>query len=128
DQINLLWPFETGAIAQSVPFADVVINNGVYSNTPATVALDLGQPGVFVSGENPAILHGADNTPVTPESPAAKGEVVVIYCTGLGAVENPPPSGHAASETVLSPTLSIPSVTVGGVPVDVEFSGLAPNY
>jgi uncharacterized protein (TIGR03437 family) len=135
EQINLLWPFETGlalgeegGVRQAAQTADVVISNGAFSNTPVAVAVGPAQPGIFLSGPNPAILHGADNSLITQASPAQKGEVIVVYCTGLGAVENQPVSGSAASSTVLSPTLAIPSATVGGAPAEIIFSGLAPTF
>ena len=127
EQINLLWPFETG-VAQSASTAEVVIHNGSFRNTPVAVRVGPAQPGIFSSGPNPAILHGADNAIITAANPAQKGEVIVVFCTGLGAVQNPPASGDAASSTVLSPTVTAPSATVGGVSADVLFSGLAPGF
>jgi uncharacterized protein (TIGR03437 family) len=53
----------------------------------------------------------------------------VVFATGLGVVQNPPPAGEPASLTTLSPTIpSFASATVGGMPAAVAFSGLAPGY
>jgi uncharacterized protein (TIGR03437 family) len=60
--------------------------------------------------------------------PVSRGDYVVIYATGLGVVQNPLPSGAAASATVLSPLANTPSVTIGGVPAYVQFAGLAPGF
>ncbi len=53
--------------------------------------------------------------------------VVTIYCTGLGAVQPPVPTGAAAPFQPLSVTTAVPVVMVGGNPAQVLFSGLAPG-
>jgi uncharacterized protein (TIGR03437 family) len=66
---------------------------------------------------------------VDAANPAIAGTTtVLIYCTGLGAVSNPPATGAAALAKPLSETANTPVVTIGGVPADVSFSGLAPGY
>jgi uncharacterized protein (TIGR03437 family) len=64
----------------------------------------------------------------TAANPAARGETVVLYMTGLGPVSNTPASGVAASLTVLSPTVIVPQVTIGGFVASVAFSGLTPGF
>jgi uncharacterized protein (TIGR03437 family) len=59
--------------------------------------------------------------------PTSAGSIIQIYCTGLGPVENPLASGTAASSTVINQTTTKPTVTIGGVPATVLFSGLAPG-
>ena len=46
--------------------------------------------------------------------PARRGEVIEIYCTGLGPVSNPPAAGSPATDS-LSSTLGNTIVTVGTV-------------
>jgi uncharacterized protein (TIGR03437 family) len=63
--------------------------------------------------------------------PARAGDYITIYCTGLGAVTNPPSSGSAASASPLSATTVTPAVTIGGVPAPTTqffFAGLSPGY
>ena len=61
--------------------------------------------------------------------PAQRGQVVLIFATGLGPVNNPPPTGRpAASAEPLSRTTALPRVTIGGRDSAVEFSGLAPAF
>jgi uncharacterized protein (TIGR03437 family) len=59
--------------------------------------------------------------------PARIGEYISIFCTGLGDVSNRPPMGAASPSNPLSNTLVKPTVTVGGVPANVLFSGLTPG-
>ncbi|HLK62774.1 MAG TPA: IPT/TIG domain-containing protein [Bryobacteraceae bacterium] len=60
--------------------------------------------------------------------PAKIGEYVSIYCTGLGDVSNRPALGSPSPSNPLAATLVQPTVTIGGVPASVSFSGLAPGY
>ena len=53
--------------------------------------------------------------------------MVQIYGTGFGPVTNQPATGAAASASPLSQTILTPTVTIGGVPAHVLFSGLTPT-
>ena len=138
DQINLQIPFELVLAAassprptQAQPFVEVVVTSNGVSNAPVLMLLAPAQPGIFLlDGVNGAIVHGADPLQVvSAENPAARGETVVVYATGLGAVQDPPASGEPASLTSLSPTIpAFASATVGGMPARVDFSGLTPDY
>jgi uncharacterized protein (TIGR03437 family) len=57
--------------------------------------------------------------------PASPGEVMLIYCTGLGAVSSTPADGAAGSGQT---TIAQPTVTIGGQKGTVQFSGLAPGF
>jgi len=66
---------------------------------------------------------------VDSSNPAVAGTtVLLIYCTGLGAVTNQPATGSAALSSLLSKTMTTPTVTIGGASADVQFSGLAPGF
>jgi uncharacterized protein (TIGR03437 family) len=123
EQINAQVPFE---LASQQSF-NILIDNGRGISTPVQVAVAATQPGIFLEdGIVGAFLHGADNSVVTGSKPASAGEVVVVYCTGLGAVTPPGATGALASSTTLSNTNIAPTVTVGGVSANIAFSGLAP--
>jgi len=51
----------------------------------------------------------------------------VIYANGLGPVSVPQTSGGASSTTQLVGTNAGPTVTVGGAPASIIFSGLTPG-
>ncbi len=122
EQINFQVPFEVLG-----PPTLTVINNGVRSLPVGTFwGAD---PGIFtLDGTNGAIQHGADFALVTADNPAAQGEVIVIYATGLGDVQPRPATGQPASASPLSRTVMTPTVTVGGASAEVLYSGLTPGF
>ena len=63
---------------------------------------------------------------ITSSNPAVPGQTIILYCTGLGPVNNQPASGAAATDAT-STTKTTPSVTIGGQTATVTFSGLAPG-
>jgi uncharacterized protein (TIGR03437 family) len=67
--------------------------------------------------------------------PASIGDVLQIYCTGLGRVVADPPgpalvTGKTApaNGSVLYRSAAMPQVSIGGVPATVLFAGLAPGF
>ncbi len=59
--------------------------------------------------------------------PVHIGEYISIYCTGLGDTTPRPALGAPSGTSPLSQTLVKPTVTIGGVPATVSFSGLVPG-
>jgi uncharacterized protein (TIGR03118 family) len=88
------------------------------ASTASTINIGEFSPGIFAG----AITH-ANNTAVTTTNPAAVGETVTIYANGLGATSATVPTGEVPGGTVT--TLTAPSVTIDGLPAQVDFSGLA---
>ena len=124
EQISAQAPFEIAG-QQTV---SIVVNNGRGQSAPVQVSVAAAQPGVFlVNATDGAFLHGLDESLVTAAKPAAGNEVVVLYCTGLGAVSPAATTGALASGTTLNYTTIVPTVTVAGAPAPVAFSGLAPG-
>lgn len=61
--------------------------------------------------------------------PATTGDILTIYCSGLGAVTNTPASGSAAGRgSSLSYVQSRVGVTVGGQSAPFMFAGLSPGF
>jgi uncharacterized protein (TIGR03437 family) len=127
NQINLQTPF-----AVQGPTAEIVVTkNGQTSNT-VEVPVAATSPGVFSvqqSGFGPGIITHADYSLVTDLNPARLGEVVILFLTGLGAVDPPFADGTAGPLDPLSFTTD-PNIAVlfDGVAGDVQFSGAAPNF
>jgi uncharacterized protein (TIGR03437 family) len=63
-----------------------------------------------------------------PNTPATAGDILAIFCTGLGAVNPMVPDGAAALSMPLSYTVATPTVTIGGKNAPVSFSGLSPGF
>jgi len=83
----------------------------------------------------------ACSTMISPLSecgqPAAIGDYLVLYVTGLGVTTpNGNPSGTPlktgavppADGSILYETPTTPTVAIGGIPVTVLYSGLAPGF
>jgi uncharacterized protein (TIGR03437 family) len=125
-QISFLVPFGTPVGEATV----VVINGGVRSNA-IRVPIAATSPGIFSlaqSGFGPGAVLNSNFTVVGPANPARRGDTILIYLTGLGAVNPSVADGAAASSTTLSNTLAPVNVFIGGVPAQVTFKGLAPGF
>ncbi len=126
-QVNFQVPWELAG--QSKAFITVTING----QTSAAQALNLAPsaPGIFTinaAGTGQGAVLDTLFRLVDVSNPAIAGNSVIqIYCTGVGAVSNQPPSGSPAPSDVLAPTTTTPAVTIGGAQATVLFSGLAPG-
>ena len=120
-QINAQLPFEVST-GDSVPVAITV--DGLLT-APQNYLIAAGQPGIFISGENAAILDASFQL-VTAQNPARAGDTIQIFCTGLGAVDVAVETGAPGPSfsTVLLPV----TVTIGEIDAPVVFQGLAPGF
>ena len=123
EQISFQIPVDASA---NSPLS-VELNNGFASAT-IQVPLTAVQPGIFIINGNQAAALHTDYSIVTTSSPAAPGETILLYCTGLGAVSPVVATGAAASSTVLSRTSATFTATIAGLDASVSFSGLAPGF
>jgi len=128
-QINAQVPFTLGINTQQ----QLIVRKGNALSVPQDVAVAAAQPAVYTqdqSGTGPGVIvDGNTGALVTPGTPTRVGDVVVIYCNGLGAVNPAVPSGTPAPVGgPLSQTLNPLTVTIGGVAAQVNFAGLAPGY
>ncbi|HWP84547.1 MAG TPA: SBBP repeat-containing protein [Terriglobia bacterium] len=124
-QLGIQIPFELGG--QST--AQVVVTTGGQSSAPRTVNLDTVAPGIFTTSQQgigrAVALHQDGVSLISGQNPARLGEVITLFATGLGATSPPLGTGEASAG---QPTLSSPTVFIGGLPVLAEFSGTAPGY
>ena len=77
---------------------------------------------------HPAVFRLTNNELATLSNPFRRGEVGVIFLTGLGPVVPLVLDGFPASSSPLSTTTIIPVVGVGGAGAEVLFSGLVPGF
>ncbi len=92
-------------------------------------------PGIFTldsSGAGAGAILRQDFSLLTSANPAVGGETVMVYATGLGALDpadgTPPAAGSPAPASPLYHTAIKPTVSIDGQPADVPFSGLAPYF
>jgi uncharacterized protein (TIGR03437 family) len=104
----------------------VVINNGVPS-APVVVNSPISSPGIFTLDGIAGVMTHSETNHVTASAPAARGEVVSIYATGLGPIfRNAPPDGSPApADAPISGP--VPAVIIDGRRASVMRSILAPG-
>ena len=113
------------------PTATIVVNNNGTVSNAVEVPVAARAPGVFSlngTGIGPAAVLHLDYSIVTTANPAKRGEIVAIYLTGLGAVTPAVADGSAGGTQPLSVVTAPVNVLVGGLPAQVLFQGLAPEY
>ena len=127
-QVNAQVPFEVDVNAS----LQLIVRNGDALSVPEDVGVAEAQPAVFTQNQQGTgqgvILKSDQVTLAQPGAPAEGGETVVIYCTGLGAVNPAVATGQPAPSQTLARTASPVTVTVGGAPANVVFAGLAPGF
>ena len=116
-QINVQIPWEFQGQSS---VAIKVIVSGLPSSV-YTVPLAPASPGVF------AIVDATSGAVVTAGTPVKRGDALVIYANGLGAVSNQPASGEPSPAQPLAATSVTPGVTIGGSTAPLIFSGLTPG-
>jgi uncharacterized protein (TIGR03437 family) len=125
-QVNVQIPWELAGQARATVTAAAWGQTGAAQ----TVSLAPFSPGIFsmnALGWGQGAIQDGSHRLADSANPVAAGSLVVIYCTGLGAVTNQPPTGFAAPMSPLAETTTKPTVVIGGAPAGVQFSGLAPG-
>jgi uncharacterized protein (TIGR03437 family) len=149
-----------GQINMFVPMSAPVTGSADIEVVQVSTGQVLGAGSVPMAQVSPAIFCGAsggclatggfyqaavlnqDNTVNSPTNPAARGSIIQIFCTGQGALNNPPADGAAAGVSPLATTPETPRVALAanfvddmalrpGDPTDgswVKYSGLAPGF
>jgi uncharacterized protein (TIGR03437 family) len=127
-QINLQVPWELAG----QPQANLAATLNGQAGAAQTVNLAAFAPAIFATnaqGSGQGAILDESNHLVDASNPAMPGSTVLqIFCTGLGPVTIQPQTGSPAPLNSLSYTSTTPTVTIGGVPAGVSFSGLAPGF
>ena len=133
-QINAVVPLDiTPNTSQQV-----LITRDTTLSVPVSIDMAPAQPAVFLDPQpnapNQGTVFAVRNTATGattflagPSSPATAGDTLVIYCAGLGDVNESVAPGAASPTSPPADTNAKPAVTVGGVPAPVAFSGLSPG-
>jgi uncharacterized protein (TIGR03437 family) len=142
-QVNAITPFAlSNRVNESV---DVRAQRGGTLSMPVPVFVADSQPAMFTqtgTGAGAASIVHLDGTLVNAANPAVAGEVILVFLTGLGAVNPAIQDGHPSCEPdgvclpdgsnlVIRGTAAQASMTIGGVAIpqgNIAFAGLAPGF
>jgi uncharacterized protein (TIGR03437 family) len=123
-----------GAAITSNSDQQILVQRDNTISLPISVNVAPSAPAIYgypLPGDPPnqgAIVNAVTNVVAQPGSPVTAGNYIAIYCTGLGAVDQTVADGAAAPSSPPANTLNTPTVTIGGKPAQVVFSGLAPGF
>jgi uncharacterized protein (TIGR03437 family) len=120
---------------------NVVVTRGGISSFPEPVLISQVAPGTYQASGHAFAINVTD--PASPRYgsfaapvgslpgyaafPAQIGDAVLVYASGLGAVDLPINDGSDSLDTTRR-TLAMPLILIGNVPAIVTFSGLSPQY
>jgi len=125
--LNLVVPY---SVAGKAATRMVVQYQGVQS-PPMLLGVARSAPGIFAvdgSGRGQgAILNEDGATLNSPEHPAPRGSIVVLYATGAGETDPPGEDGAVPAAVLPKPVLPV-RVTIGGVAAELLYAGAAPYY
>jgi uncharacterized protein (TIGR03437 family) len=68
-----------------------------------------------------------NSIPSVTSTPAVVGEILAIYCTGLGAIQGVSYGDGEPSSGAVN-TVTPAQVTIGGIAATVSYTGLAPGF
>jgi len=126
-QVNGQVPFElTPGTKPSV----VVTVKGVAA-PPDEITLADAQPGIFTvdqSGSGQGAILDDSYKLVSPANPIKAGDMVQVFCTGLGRTDPPVTSGTASPSGPVATVVTAVTATIGGINAPVHFAGLAPGF
>jgi uncharacterized protein (TIGR03437 family) len=141
-QVLPLYFASDGQVNAVVPYGlstdtrlQLVVQVGNSVSVPQSVLLGVARPAAFTldasgQGQGHIYKYDAQGNQILagPSTPAKTGDVLVIYCSGLGAVTPPLDAGTATPLTFLTKTVSPVTVSIGGLPAQaVAFAGLTPG-
>jgi len=131
NQVNALIPYEVSVNTT----LQLLVQRGSTYSVPVQIDMAQAQPVVIGSGLLPGSAGLIDVFPssggpaylASPSAPAHAGDIIALYCTGLGPV-NPAVADGATPGQLLSNTVTTPQVMIGGQSAQVKFAGLAPQF
>jgi uncharacterized protein (TIGR03437 family) len=106
-----------------------VVQNGQAISIPQAVVIAAAQPAILSpNGAAYIDVYAADGTALPVNSAVTAGDVITLYCSGLGAVIPAVTAGSPAPSSTLSKTVNPVTAMIGHTPATVDFAGLAPGW
>jgi len=132
-QISFIAPNATGGTASNPePYASIQVNNNGTKSNVVSLRTGPTSPGIWTAGADGISIARVQKLPefslVSPSNPIHPGDILAIYCTGLGSVTPPVPDGAAAPSSPLSTVDSLVFVNIDGQNASRLFVGLAPGF
>jgi uncharacterized protein (TIGR03437 family) len=94
--------------------------SSAFGSAQQQVTVSAVSPGIFIVGNPPVgAMTNANYSLIQPSNPLPRGQVLVIYATGLGAV---------TQKAQLSYTNAAVTVVLNGTELPASFAGLAPGF
>jgi uncharacterized protein (TIGR03437 family) len=121
-QLNAQVPVDVAAGPSQVV---VTSQNGPSASFPVTIAANA--PAIFFSPVA-AVLKNADFSLVSAANPAKAGDVLLVYCTGLGATSPAVPTGTLVPGTATVATTAGVTATIGGKDATVTYAIASPGF
>ena len=111
----------------------MIAQRGTRLSVPQSVTVAAAEPAIFTtdaSGKGQGHIYvyvsATEQVLAEPGRPAKAGDVLIIYCAGLGAVVPAIDAGVAVDR--LTQTMNPVGVTIADVHSNVLFSGLTPTF
>lgn len=128
-QLNVVLPYDLPANTTQ----QLLVQFGSAISIPQSVIIAPASPAVFTqdgSATGAAIVQGfqPNGTALPLNSPVSGGDVIVLYCSGLGAVNPAVAAGTQTPASPLSSTVNPVTVTIGGIQQQAQFAGLTPGF
>jgi uncharacterized protein (TIGR03437 family) len=121
-EVKLASPFQINAVmpASVTPGTHTITVRSAFGSAQQQVTVGAVSPGIFLVGNPPVgAMTSASYALIGPTNPLPRGQSLVIFATGLGAVT---PRGG------LSSTNATVTVVLNGVELPAQFAGLAPGF
>jgi uncharacterized protein (TIGR03437 family) len=123
NQVNAILPY---SLTPGTTY-QLIVTRGSRISVPQSLTVAAAEPAIFradSSGQGVILVYhsATDQTLAAPGQPAKAGDILIIYCAGLGGVDPPIDAGVAVDRLIK--TVSPIGVTIGGVQAQVLFSGL----
>jgi len=121
EQINFQAPWDL----QPGTNARIQIINGAAQSEVIEVPVATVAPGVFgINATDALLIRGLDFTLST--SAISRGQVYILYASGLGLLDQPVAAGEALRQPVRIRRSA--SLRIAGVACDIEYAGAAPGF
>ncbi|MGA2590987.1 MAG: cohesin domain-containing protein [Bryobacteraceae bacterium] len=125
DQINAVVPF--GIAGRTSTTLEIANSSGL--STSISVPVADSAPALFTlgaSGTGQGAILNQDTTVNSPDNPAQRGTIIVVYATGAGQTNPPGTDGLIPAAVLPKPVLPV-SIQIGGVLAGILYAGAAPG-